>query len=174
MKIPVETIFDFYLRRVQCHVRAVNYFANLIGHKFPEHDHDKICEPIRTGYAFVSYAKHHHEFKLPPQYDELFHIAHATHHKSATHHIEHYGDVSEISKITLTEMVCDWFSANFEDRQTATPGTRAYASVMEFFNECMAQLPWTDDQRAYIVELINYIDAHMDADAVAAIWETLD
>ena len=51
MNINVNDIFDFYELRIKSHVAAVNYFASLLGYHFPEHDGDKVIEPIRTGYS---------------------------------------------------------------------------------------------------------------------------
>ena len=87
MKIDTNDIFKFYETRIACHVRSVNYFASLLGYSFPDHDKDKILEPLRTGYAYIFYNKYHPELRLLETYFELCNDAREAHYKHAPHHI---------------------------------------------------------------------------------------
>ena len=59
MNIPIEEIINFHIKRTNCHVQTLNYFAQILGYHFPEHDSDKYKEPYIFGYAYCNYAKHH-------------------------------------------------------------------------------------------------------------------
>ena len=114
MNISTQDIFEFYEMRIACHVKSVNYFAGLLGYHFPEHDSDKVQEPIRTGYAYIFYNSYHPKLHLMDEYFALCKDAHDMHHKHSVHHIESYKDVKDIPDIRLCEMIADWASANFE------------------------------------------------------------
>ncbi len=170
MKISVDKIYEFHRVRTACHVASVNYFANILGYQFPEHDNDKNIEPMRTGYAYKNYAAYHPKYNLPDNYAELFRLAHKTHHEHASHHIEFYdGDVSRIPDVHLIEMICDWFSANFE--QVFIQHDCEYATVKEWLDMKMAHLNWSDAQLKIIHEASELLEHERDNDALMKIWE---
>ena len=172
MSISVDAIYDFHKARTACHIACVNYFANLIGYQFPEHDGDKAVEPMRTGYAYKNYAAYHPEYKLSDNYNELFILAHKTHHEHATHHTDFYaGEVSQIPNICLMEMICDWFSANFEQRFILHDNE--YNSVTEWFGAKMAHMNWTDAQMKTICETIKLIESRLNHDDIMKIWSPI-
>ena len=155
--------------RTACHIACVNYFAELLGHHFPEHDNDKNTEPMRTGYAYRNYATYHPEYNLPDNYNELFDVAHKTHHEHASHHIEYYhGDVAQIPDVCLMEMICDWFSANFE--QVVILRDCEYKTVTEWFDAKLSHLNWSDAQLKTIREKIKFIAAHANHSDIMKIW----
>lgn len=169
MNISIDTIYKFHSVRTACHIATVNYFAELLGYHFPEHDGDKSTEPMRTGYAYTNYAKYHPEYNLPENYTELFHIAHKTHHEHATHHVQFYGgDVSKIPDIHVIEMVCDWCAANFE--QVYIVHNIEYNTVDEWFNAKMGNLNWTDAQRGIIHSALDTIARNRDNQKIIKIW----
>ena len=175
MAVTLKTIFDFHRKRTQAHIDCLNYFAGLMGYHFPEHDNDKNSDTMQTAYAYMNYAKYHPEFTLSNARHELWHEMHTEHHRMQTHHLEHYDDVSEISDITLIEMVCDWHSANFEQIFILhqIPPT---SSVQLFFDTNLRSRPdlhWTDHQIALITELTSFLDLYTDFDAVMDIWRPL-
>ncbi len=174
MKVPLQDIYEFHRIRTKCHVDSVNYFASLLGYQFPEHDNDKNIEPMRTGYAYTNYASYHSDFKMLPEYKALFEVAHSTHHEHAAHHVRFYNkDASKIPFVHIIEMVCDWFSSNFE--QKCILHDCKYKSVLDWFDKHMADLNWTDEQLHLIRETANFLERHMDHDAVMQIWkDTLD
>ncbi len=169
MKTPIETIYEFHEKRTACHISCVNYFAGLVGHHFPEHDNDKNIEPMRTGYAYKNYATYHPEYRLPSNYDELFRTAHDTHHNHASHHVEYYhGDVSRISDVCLIEMICDWFSANFE--QVFILHDHEYESVTQWFDAKISHLGWTAIQLKTIGETVKLIERQLNHDDIMKLW----
>ena len=169
MNVPIETIYEFHKTRTACHIACVNYFAELFGHHFPEHDNDKNTEPMRTGYAYKNYSSYHPEYKLLNKYVELFDAAHAVHHEHASHHIEYYhGNVAYIPHDCLMEMICDWFSANFE--QVFILCDCKYKTVTEWFDAKMAHLNWTAAQLKTIREKIKFIEAHANHNDIMKIW----
>ena len=172
MTIAIEDIYEFHRVRTACHIATLNWFAGLLGMQFPEHDNDKNIEPMRTGYAYKNYASYHHGYYLPENYDELFNIACSTHHKHATHHVEFYGnDVSKIPDIVLAEMLCDWASANFEQRFVLCD--YKFNTVWDWFVASMADMNWTPKQLKKIRDMAEFLDGHIDKDAVLEIWETV-
>ena len=171
MIIPLPEILEFHKLRTQCHVTSVNYFAGLLGYSFPKHDYDKFIDPIQIGYAYHNYAAYHDGCKVLPQYKDAFDTAHSEHHHNQPHHIEHYADIQQILHDTIIEMVCDWFSANFE--QTNVTHENDFESVMEYFNTQMAPLNWTDAQRDTIINTIEFLEKNTDIKKISAIWADL-
>lgn len=148
---------------------SVNYFAGLAGYQFPEHDNDKNTEPMRTGYAYKNYAGYHSNYKMPENYDELFNVAHHEHHSHATHHVEYYdGDVARIPDICVIEMVCDWFSANFE--QTYILHDYEYETAAEWFDAKMSAHNWTTPQLETIRKMIALLNHKKNVADLMKIW----
>ena len=168
MNIDVKDIFDFYEIRIKSHVDSVNYFAELLGYHFPEHDNDKTVEPIRTGYAYIFYDAYHKNFHPTQQHDDLCQDAKKTHHKHATHHIEFYKDVSEIPDICVYEMVSDWASASFEQQHIIHADDAA--PLEKWFENKMSALPWTQHQKEIINNSFKIIGEKTDVNAVKKIW----
>jgi len=174
MKVDVSYIFKFYETRLKCHVTAVNYFASLLGHSFPDHDGDKNKEPIRTGYAYVFYNKYHPDgglLYLKKDYAELCKDAQNEHHKHATHHVQYYSNVSQIPDVRLYEMISDWASANFE--QTNILGDTQTPCLEKWFDNNMAHLPWTEHQIDIINKSFKIIREKTDKNKVISIWDEL-
>lgn len=171
MNIPMDEIFAFHAARTGCHIDTLNYFAQLIGYQFPEHDNDKNLEPYRTGYAYINYARHHPNCTVSPQQLAAFQSAHDEHHTMQPHHVRHYATMVDVPDVRIIEMVCDWFSANFEEN--AIVHTNTYANVMEFFDRKMAPLDWTPRQTKFIRDAIETISSCADYDTVHNIWRRL-
>lgn len=168
MNIPVSDIIKFHLVRTQCHIDCLNYFAGLLGAAFPMHDSDKFTEPYQTGYAYRNYVGYHPDMQMLPQHLELYKRVHDEHHHMQPHHVGAWDDVRQIPKRILTEMVCDWHSANFE--QAVILNQTEYESVRAFYDRVMSRLAWSDAQREFILELIAELARRVDNDAVRAIW----
>ncbi len=171
MQIPISEIIEFHRMRTTAHIDTLNYFAGLLGYCFPDHDRDKHTEPYRTGYAYVNYAKHHPHCHISAAQRELFDIAHDEHHRMQPHHIEHYESVTDIPKIVLIEMICDWHSANFESRLLNEHPE--FPSVTIWFDKCMGALPWTGPQREFITQTIQDIEHRQAHDDIMKIWAKL-
>ncbi len=172
MIITLKTIFDFHHKRTQAHIDCLNYFAGLLGYHFPEHDNDKNSGTMQTAYAYINYANYHPEFKLSDARIELYNQMHAEHHHMQPHHIEHYTSASEISDITLIEMICDWHSANFEQNHI----THEYSvtSVRDFFDSIMCnKMSWSQHQISMIYEMTDFLSVYANYDDVMAIWRPL-
>lgn len=171
MKIDLNDIFNFYEMRIACHVKSMNYFASLLGYHFPEHDGDKIEEPIRTGYAYIFYQAYHKKLVLNDEYEKLCDIAKNTHHNHATHHIEHYKNVRDIPDICLYEMVADWASANFEQMNILQEDCAV--PISDWFNNNMKKLNWTEHQLKIIYDSFDIINKKTENDKIMAIWQPL-
>jgi len=171
MKIDVNDIFKFYEVRQMCHVRAMNYFANLLGQSFPTHDGDKVDEPIRTGYAYIVFNEYHPDLHLMDEYFELCENAKRDHHNHSTHHIPYYKSVDEIPDLRILEMVSDWASANFEQKNIL----KKYDMVPleQWFQNNLSQLPWTNHQIELIGKSFDIIRKKTDNTAVESIWNVL-
>lgn len=171
MQINVNDIFDFFNRRVKCHVESVNYFAGLLGYHFPEHDSDKIIEPIRTGYAYIFYQTYHKNFHPTHEHELLCQDAINIHHATATHHVQHYKHVSEIPPIRIYEIVSDWASANFEQQNILHYPESVDLPI--WFQNKMAHLEWTDEQMDIFKKSFEIFREKTDQDQVKAIWQPL-
>ncbi len=169
MPIPMDEILKFHESRTQRHIAAVNYFAGLLGYHFPKHDYDKFINPVMIGYAYFNYARYHDGCKITQQYRDAFNKSHDEHHSTQPHHLEHYKDVQEIPNDVLVEMVCDWASANFE--QTKIVSEDDFDSVMDYFNQCMSQLNWTDKQRKFLIQTIQSVEQLTDTTQLYNIWK---
>lgn len=171
MQINVNDIFNFYESRISCHVKSMNYFADLLGYHFPEHDGDKVREPIRTGYAYIFYNTYHKNFHPTPEHIALCQDAQNLHHTSATHHIQHYAHVRDIPDICLYEMVSDWASANFEQMNILCESDAVL--LEQWFENKMANLGWTEHQLEIIKKSFEIFNEKTDEDKVKAIWQPL-
>ncbi len=171
MNIDLNEIFDFFETRIKCHVESVNYFAGLLGYHFPEHDRDKIVEPMRTGYAYIFYGKYHKNVHLLPQQFELCHEAKLLHHDHSAHHIEHYKQVREIPDVRLYEMVSDWASANFENMDVL--GTPDAVPLTQWFDKNMSDFCWSEHQLEIIEKSFEIFESKTDKNKLLDIWKPL-
>ncbi len=171
MNINVNDIFDFYELRIKCHVESMNYFASLLGYHFPEHDSDKVREPIRTGYSYIFYKTYHKNFHPTAEHEALCRDAVNLHHAYATHHIQHYKDATEIPDINLYEMVADWASANFEQMNIIHDPESV--QIQTWFNNKMANQGWSDHQLEIITKSFDIIDKNTDIETITKIWQPI-
>ena len=172
MLIPLEKIHEFHHMRTDAHVKCMNYFAGLLGYHFPEHDNDKNYGTMKTGYAYINYAKYHREYHFPETNRMLFQQMHDEHHTTQPHHLEHYSDVSEISDITLIEMICDWFSASFEQRYLTHEDPKDY-TVLQYFDTNLRnnkKYNWSEHQLETIYETIEFLEMYSDHNEIMKIW----
>ena len=144
---------------------------HFLGYHFPEHDSDKILEPIRTGYAYIFYNTYHKNFHPTEKHIELCRDAQKLHHEHAKHHIQHYENVFDIPDIHVYEIVSDWASANFEQRNIIKD--KDAISLQEWFNSNMSKLPWTEHQLEIIENAFQIFAKATDEDKVKAIWQPL-
>ena len=174
MNVRLSTIMEFHQIRTQAHIDCLNYYAGLLGYHFPEHDNDKNHGPMRDAYAYFNYAKYHPEFTLSTARHDLWRDMHDEHHHMQAHHIGHYTHASEISDVTLIEMICDWHSANFEQNYVSHEG--GLTSVRDFF-DCelrnRADLKWSPHQLEIIDEAIDFLSIYANHDEIMAIWRPL-
>lgn len=174
MNVRLSTIMDFHQIRTRAHIDCLNYYAGLLGYHFPEHDNDKNHGPMRDAYAYFNYAKYHPEFTLSAARHDLWRDMHDEHHHMQAHHTGHYTHASEISDVTLIEMICDWHSANFEQNYVSHEG--GPTSVREFF-DCdlrnRGDLKWLPHQLAIIDEAIEFLSIYANHDEIMAIWRPL-
>lgn len=171
MQIKIKDIFKFYEIRLSCHVRSVNYFASLLGYSFPEHDGNKTNEPTRTVYAYIVYNEYHPELHLMDEYFELCENAKRDHHKHSQHHIQYYKNVCEIPDVRLYEMISDWASANFEQKNILNDVNAV--TMEQWFDNNLAKLPWTQHQIELIKQSFDIIKARTDDTAIKSIWMDL-
>ena len=76
--------------------------------------------------------------------------------------------------MTLVQMVCDWFSANFE--QIYVLHEISPQSVMDYFDMFLRNKPglnWTAHQIDLIAQLCDFLDAYADFDTIMNIWRPL-
>ncbi len=168
MNIDIKDIYEFSALRIACHVKSMNYFAGLLGYHFPEHDNDKNCEPMRTGYAYVIYGIYHKNFRLTEEYEKFYYDAHKTHHEHATHHIQHYEKVADIPDIRIYEMVSDWASANFEQMKIIC--LKDAIGICDWFEKKCADNAWTPHQLDIIKKSIQIINENTDETVLRKIW----
>lgn len=168
MNININDIFEFSQLRITCHVRSLNYFAAMFGLNFPDHDGDKNKEPMRTGYAYIVYAMYHKNFHLTPEHEKLCEEAKETHHKHATHHIAYYQNISDIPDIRIYEMVSDWASANFEQKEILCANDAL--GLIDWFNKNRLNENWTAHQLDLIQKAFKIIDEKSDSGVIKSIW----
>ena len=172
MKQDISSILKFYSIVHECHVQTVNYFASLLGCSFPDHDIDKIKEPLKTGYAYRIYKRYYPDFNLPDEYHTLYKDLEQIHKTQSPHHVSYYSDVSEIPDIRIYEMVCDWASASFRAKKLKKDIT--VPTLQKWFFDNMAQLPWTEHQLELLNKSFQVIQNKTDENALNKIWEKFD
>lgn len=171
MNIKMSKITDLYDTMHKCHVQTVNYFASFFGCSFPEHDADKIQEPHKIDYAYEMYKRCFPDFNLPDKYSEQLKALKQQHYKKSPHHINHYSNVSEIPNTCLYEMISDWAAANFALRNIAK--NTNVPALEKWFDETMAQLPWTKSQIDLIKKSFQIIQNKTDEKKLNLIWQDL-
>lgn len=171
MKIKTDDIFEFAKLRIACHVRALNYFAEMFNMQFPEHDGDKNIEPSRTGHAYIIYAMYHKNFHIPDEYEQLCLDAKQHHREHASHHMLHYKNTADIPDTRIYEMVCDWASANFERRKILRAENAL--SLNDWFKQNKSELDWTPHQLDLIKKALKIINENIDETKVKSFWEPL-
>ena len=167
----MDDIFEFSKLRIECHVRALNYFAKMFGLQFPEHDGDKNAEPWRTGHAYVIYAMYHKNFHLPPEYEQLCETAKQYHREHAPHHVSSYPDIKDVPDIRIYEMVCDWASANFERRKILC--VENALSLNDWFKQNKLNRGWTPHQLDLIKNTMKIINENINENLVRNIWQPI-
>ena len=171
MNIKMSKITDLYDMMHNCHVQTVNYFASFFGYSFPEHDADKIQETNKINYAYEMYKRCFPDFKLPDKYSEQLKDLKQQHYKKSPHHINHYSNVSEIPNTYLYEMISDWAAANFALRNIAK--NTSVPPLENWFDNTMAQLPWTEHQIDLIKKSFQIIQDKTDKNKLNLIWQNL-
>ena len=172
MTVPITDIIKFHIARTNCHIDCLNYFAGLFGMAFPDHDMDKFTEPYQTGYAYHNYAAHHGGCTILPQQTELYTAVHDEHHRMQPHHVGYWENIQNIPDIVLTEMVCDWHSANFEQRDVLRRPD--CCTIAEFFHDVMLPRGFSAHQVEFLSAAIDKIARTADYDAVRDIWARLE
>ncbi len=171
MKILLSEIFDFYALRLKSHVASVNYFADLFGFHFPEHDGDKVKEPLRTGYAYIVYNNYHKNFWISLQQMELCLDSQKMHHEHAPHHLQFYTDVSQIPDLRIYEMISDWASANFEQKNIICD--KNAISLRQWFDKNKSGVSWNKHQLEIINDGIAKISEKTDEKILKNIWKSV-
>lgn len=175
MQIPIETINKFHFIRTQAHINCLNYHAGLLGYHFPEHDNDKNSGTMMIAYSYINYASYHPEYNIPEKYCELFRTMSDEHHATQPHHINYYSNASEISNITLIEMICDWFSANFEQRYLTHKDPNDL-TVSQWFEKKLRyndKYKWSQKQLEIIYSTIEFLEMYADYNKILKIWQPL-
>lgn len=63
MQEITEQMILFFNQRTNAHIQSVNYFANILGCSFPDHDKSKFLEPELPAYIILSDMKRHEPVK---------------------------------------------------------------------------------------------------------------
>ena len=153
MQIPIETINKFHFIRTQAHIDCLNYHAELLGYNFPEHDNDKNSGAMMIAYSYINYASYHPEYNIPEKYCELFRTMRDEHHATQPHHINYYSNASEISDITLIEMICDWIGAGKVYSKETWTQAEPYNYYMKVRDSRIIN-PKTEKVIIYLLEMI--------------------
>lgn len=169
MNPNLDDIIDFHIMRTRMHIAAVNYFAGLLGHDFSDHDADKFSEPIKTPYALLNFLPYHPLFQPTAEQVETWGWAQREHHKTASHHATSYSNISLMSDLRVTEMVCDWFSANNE--QNHIRKQIEFESPLDFYRKSSAQRHnFTSHQNELILSTIDTLNYRMNINDFIKIW----
>ena len=88
------------------------------------------------------------------------------------HHLLHYSDVSEINDITLIEMVCDWFSASFEQRYITheDPDDLTVSQWFEHNLRNNKEYNWSQHQVDLIYSTIDFLETYADYNEIIKIF----
>lgn len=172
MQVSVDDVMNFHILRTQCHVNTVNYFAKLLGVQFPLHDSDKYSEPCSSAYAYINYALHHPDCVLRPEQIDAFRAAQIEHHRLQPHHFEHYSDATQIPPLCISEMVCDWHSANFEQNNIVHKSE--FPTIMDFYTRRVIPRNLTRQQTAQIMQHFETIKSAFNPSDVMSIWADIN
>ena len=165
-------IIEFYKRRTGAHITALNYFAGLLGTRFPEHDSDKFSAPLLIPYALKNYSDYHPDFAWSDALEKESQCAWYKHHSSAAHHVESYADIADMPDTRITEMLCDWFTANNE--QNLVQKRPVYCTIMDFYSRhALPTFKFVPRQQTLILELIEELKVREDTEKFLEIWKDI-
>jgi len=163
-------ILEFHKKRTDAHIAGVNYFAGLVGARFPDHDADKSAAPLLEPYALKNYANYHPDFPWTDSDEAAFDRARRAHHAAAAHHPESYAAATDMPDDRITEMLCDWSAANKE--QLLIRNVREYIDVADFFaREALPEHRFSAGQSRLIVSLMADMVSRFDEGKFLSIWE---
>lgn len=169
MLMHSEIIIEFHKRRTNAHIAGVNYFADILGMQFPMHDSDKFAAPLLMPYSMKNYLDYHADFEWTDSVESEWERANWAHHHAANHHPESYADISDMPAENITEMVCDWFSANNE--QKLIRNISEYPNVMDFYTRfALPEFGFTTSQQKAILKLIDDLESRAVTERFLDIW----
>lgn len=123
-----DEVKDFYRAKRREHIDAVNDFARKIGYYFPEHDADKLRDPIASMVGPCVWARHHNLARTP-EMSERCRAGIVLHKTSNSHHPEFWKNIADMPEIDIIEMCCDWRAANAAQQNTYGE----FKNVLEFY-----------------------------------------
>ena len=172
----LKEMLEFYGVRTNAHINSVNYFGKIFGLSFAGHDLDKLSEPIMTPYAFKTWQNYHPAFTISDEMEDDVRAARVTHHVNADHHIEFYKNISEMPDDKVIEMVCDWQTANLENRHInkLREHEAVFENVTEFYLSVKDRWKFTEHQNELISIAINKIESKMKMEEFLALWHGLE
>ena len=162
---PSAEILEFYKSRMKAHIESVNYFASLVGKKFPDHDDEKASAMSLC--AFGYWRDYHPDFVVPD--DPGIHNAFQCHRRGSPHHAEFYNDIALMPPGQIAEMVCDWFARSCE--RSLILRKNKYKSVFDFYERfALPAFKFTPAQQEQITDLISKIEKLWDKNQFLDIW----
>ena len=157
VKKPTLDMIDFFTRRTNAHIGAVNYFAGFFSVNFPDHDASKFSEPERTPYIFSAAAKRLGFIGLDDDMKQGIKDAHDQHYKNNDHHPEFWKPITEMPNSCLKHMVCDWWAMLYESMYYGDPV--AFGHVLDYYKAVACKkFDFAHHQKSEIENAINHLD----------------
>ncbi|MCL2017368.1 MAG: DUF5662 family protein [Alphaproteobacteria bacterium] len=141
---------NFYISKRTEHVALVNSFAEKLGLHFPDHDKDKLHDPICSMMAPYVWKRYSPDSDAPPSTEQLAdcELGIMNHKTTNPHHPEYWGDdIADMPEIALAEMCCDWCAANIQKLNAYGK----FKTVIDFYESyALSTYKFTDVQKEFI------------------------
>jgi hypothetical protein len=145
---------EFYKTERQAHIALVNDCAKKLGLSFPEHDADKITEPMLSEIAPFAWCRYNNLPAMDEVWIKSHHDAIRRHKKSNPHHPEYWKNISDMTEIAIIEMCCDWSAVNKNPNHK-----KRFLTAMDFYKtSALPEYGFTKQQQEIIERTLQQID----------------
>jgi hypothetical protein len=159
---PTCDMIEFFNKRTNNHICAVNYFAGLLNIAQPKnHDKSKFAEPEFIPYVLFTWYKNKLLRPLPADFLPAWKSAVAHHYANNAHHPEFYKHAEEMPKECIGEMLCDWSAMSYE----------LNTSVFDYFQKtALPKHNFTLPQQNIIADGLAFLEKNKNMKTLNKLW----
>ncbi|MDR2770380.1 MAG: DUF5662 family protein [Rickettsiales bacterium] len=171
--VVTDAMEEYFLRRLFRHRLSVNYFAELVGYHFPEHDASKLCRSEYSPYILRIWDLHVEPLPMSARQRASVSIAADHHYFFNPHHAQYWGaHTRSIPEPIMIEMSCDISAVHFEKELIRYRGQpNRHASAREYFiTEEFPKYDFSDKQKKFLTDMTDELAGKIKPEDFADIW----